>query len=159
MFSNKSKIADNKWKIKLFRQGKKYITDLMIEFKALAMKDETNNIHAIFLLKKNIRSDIIKKILGYPLMAASETLKEWKVTIISVEQEYESMESQYNYKTETGVTYRGRGVSMEIGKSRDNYDKNKGQQKLDPTNLKDLPEYIQPFIHLFNKKKFEKLLK
>jgi len=123
VFSNKSKIADNKWKIKLFRQGKKHITDLMIEFKALAMKDETNNIHAIFLLKKNIRSDIIKKILGYPLMAASETLKEWKVTIISVEQEYESMESQYNYKTETGVTYRGRGVSMEIGKSRDNYDK------------------------------------
>jgi len=87
------------------------------------MKDETNNIYAIFLLKKNIRSDIIKRILGYLLMAISETLKEWKMTITSVEQEYELMESQYNYKTETGVTYRERGVSMEIGKSRDNYDK------------------------------------
>ena len=28
----------------------------------------------------------------------------------------------------------------------------------DPTNPEDLPEYIQPFTHLFNKKKFEKLL-
>ena len=40
-------------------------------------------------------------------------------------------------------------------------DNNKGQQKigkeLDPTNPKDLPDYIQLFTHLFNKKKFEKL--
>ena len=27
----------------------------------------------------------------------------------------------------------------------------------DKTNLEDLPDYIRPFIHLFNKKKFEKL--
>ena len=27
----------------------------------------------------------------------------------------------------------------------------------DKTNLEDLPDYIQPFTHLFNKKKFEKL--
>ena len=27
----------------------------------------------------------------------------------------------------------------------------------DKTNPKDLPEYIQPFTHLFNKKKFKKL--
>jgi len=30
-------------------------------------------------------------------------------------------------------------------------------KKLDRTNPEDLPEYIQPFTHLFNKKKFEKL--
>ena len=30
-------------------------------------------------------------------------------------------------------------------------------KKPDKMNLKDLLEYIQPFIHLFNKKKFEKL--
>jgi len=30
-------------------------------------------------------------------------------------------------------------------------------KELDRTNPEDLPEYIQPFIHLFNKKKFEKL--
>ena len=28
----------------------------------------------------------------------------------------------------------------------------------DKTNPEDLPKYIQPFTHLFNKKKFEKLL-
>ena len=48
----------------------------MIEFKGLAMKAETDNMHAIFLLKKNVRVDIIKTILGYPLIAASDTLKE-----------------------------------------------------------------------------------
>ena len=41
-------------------------------------------------------------------------------------------------------------------------DNNKGQQeigkKLDLTNLEDLPDYIRPFTHLFNKKKFEQLL-
>jgi len=30
-------------------------------------------------------------------------------------------------------------------------------KELDRTNPEDLPEYIQPFTHLFNKKKFEKL--
>jgi len=31
------------------------------------------------------------------------------------------------------------------------------RKKLDKTNPEDLPEYIQPFTHLFSKKKFEKL--
>jgi len=31
-------------------------------------------------------------------------------------------------------------------------------KELDKTNPEDLPEYIRPFTHLFNKKKFEKLL-
>ena len=48
----------------------------MIEFEVLAMKAETNNIHIIFLLKKNVRTDIIKMILGYLLIAVPETLKE-----------------------------------------------------------------------------------
>jgi len=47
----------------------------MIEFKALAIKAETNNIHIIFL-KKNVRSDIIKTILKYPPIAAPGLLKE-----------------------------------------------------------------------------------
>jgi len=65
----------------------------MIEFKALAMKVETDNMHVIFLLKKNIRADIIKTILGYLLMTASDILKEWKVAITSVGQGYESTKS------------------------------------------------------------------
>jgi len=48
----------------------------MIEFEALAMKADTDKLHAIFLLKKNIQADIIKIILGYPPIAGPETLKE-----------------------------------------------------------------------------------
>ena len=82
-FSNKSKAADTKWKIKIFRQGK-CIADFMIEFEVLAIKAEIYNMHAIFLLKNNIKSDIIKTILGYLPITVMETLKKWKVVIISV---------------------------------------------------------------------------
>ena len=37
----------------------------MIKFDALAMKTDTDKLHAIFLLKKNVQQDIIKIILGY----------------------------------------------------------------------------------------------
>jgi len=40
------------------------------------MKVDTNELHAIFLLKKNARHDIIKTILGYLPIAMPETLKE-----------------------------------------------------------------------------------
>jgi len=93
----------------------------MIEFKALAMKADTNELHTIFLLKKNVRSDIIKIILGYLPIVVLETLKEWKVAIISVGQGYESTEGQNNYKTGIGMTYRGQEQPMDIGKSNDNF--------------------------------------
>jgi len=48
----------------------------MIKFNALAMKADTDELHAIFLLKKNIWQDIIKMILGYPPIAMPESLKE-----------------------------------------------------------------------------------
>jgi len=120
-FSNKSKAADAEWKIETFRQGKKNMANFMIEFEALAMKADTDELHAIFLLKKNIRQDIIKTILGYPPIAMSETLKEWKVAIMSVGQEYESTEGCHDYKIGTGTTYGGRGQPMDIGKSNDNF--------------------------------------
>jgi len=46
-------------------------------------------------------------------------------------------------------------------KATNNTEQDNGEigKKLDKTNPEDLPDYIQPFIHLFNKKKFEKLLK
>ena len=53
-FSNKSKAADTEWKIETFKQGKRNTADFIIEFKALAMKVDTDELHAIFLLKKNI---------------------------------------------------------------------------------------------------------
>ena len=75
MFSDKIKAADAKWKIETFKQGKKNTADFMIEFDALAIKVDTDELHAIFLLKKNTRQDIIKMILGYPLIAMPESLK------------------------------------------------------------------------------------
>jgi len=43
--------------------------------------------------------------------------------------------------------------------TKDNQEQDNGEigKEPDKTNPEDLPEYIQPFTHLFNKKKFEKL--
>ena len=85
------------------------------------MKADTDELHTIFLLKKNVRYNIIKMILGYPPIAMSKTLKEWKVAITSVGQGYKSTEGQQDYKMSTRTTYRGRGQPMDIGKSNDNF--------------------------------------
>jgi len=53
-FSDKMKAANAKWKIETFKQEKKNIADFMIEFNALAIKMNTDKLHAIFLLKKNV---------------------------------------------------------------------------------------------------------
>ena len=84
MLSDKTKAADAEWKIKTFKQRKWNIVDFMIEFNTLVMKADTDELHAIFLLKKNIQQDIIKMILGYLPIAALELLKEWKIAITSV---------------------------------------------------------------------------
>jgi len=43
--------------------------------------------------------------------------------------------------------------------TKENQEQNTGEigKELDKTNLEELPEYIRPYTHLFNKKKFEKL--
>jgi len=120
-FSDKSKVADAEWKIETFKQGKRNTVDFIIEFEALAMKADTDELHAIFLLKKNVQHDIIKTILGYPPIAMPKTLKEWKVAITSVRQGYESTKGRQDYKTRTGTTYGGIGQPMDIGKSNDNF--------------------------------------
>ena len=120
-FSDKSKAADTEWKIETFKQGKRNTADFMLEFEVLAMKADTDELYAIFLLKKNVQHDIIKTILGYPPIAMFKTLKKWKVAITSVGQGYESTEGRQDYKTATGTTYGGRGQPMDIGKSNDNY--------------------------------------
>ena len=75
-FSDKSKAADAEWKIKTFKQGKQNTADFIIEFEVLATKAEIDELHTIFLLKKNAQQDIIKTILGYLPIAMPETLKE-----------------------------------------------------------------------------------
>ena len=121
MFSDKTKVADAKWKIETFKQEKKNTADFMIEFDALAMKVDTDELHAIFLLKKNALQDIIKTILEYPPIAMPESLKEWKVVITSVEQGYESTEECHDYKISTGTTYSRQGQLMDTGRSNKNF--------------------------------------
>ena len=55
IFSDKIKVANAKWKIEAFKQGKKNTVEFMIEFDALAMKVDTDELYATFLLKKNIQ--------------------------------------------------------------------------------------------------------
>ena len=93
------------------------MVDFIIEFEALAMKADTDELHTIFLLKKNVRQDIIKMILEYPSMVMPETLKEWNVAITSIEQGYESTEGCHDYKTNTGTTYSGREQPLETSKT------------------------------------------
>jgi len=38
----------------MFKQGKKNTADFMIEFNVLVMKADTDELHTIFLLKKNV---------------------------------------------------------------------------------------------------------
>ena len=90
-FSDKTKAADAEYKIEIFKQEKQNTVDFMIEFDVLAMKADTDKLHTIFLLKKNIQQDIIKTILEYPPIAVPESLKEWKVANTLVGQEYKSM--------------------------------------------------------------------
>ena len=123
IFSDKSKAADAEQKIETFKQDKKHITNFMIKFEILAMKAKTDDLHVIFLLKKNIQPDIIKMILGYLPMAALEILREQKVAITLVGQRYESMKSQQDYRTEIETTYKGRDTSMNIGKAKENFNK------------------------------------
>jgi len=49
------KTADTKWRIEFFKQEKQNTTNFIIEFEALAMKADIDELHAIFLLKKNVR--------------------------------------------------------------------------------------------------------
>ena len=121
IFSDKTKAADAEWKIETFKQGKKNTADFIIEFEALAMKANTDELHVIFLLKKNAQHDIIKTILDYPSIVMPETLKEWKVAIISVGQGYKSTKGQHDYKTSTGTIYGEQGQLMNIGKSNENF--------------------------------------
>ena len=75
MFSNKTKGINTEQKIEMFKQGKKNTTDFMIEFEALIMKVDTDKLHTIFLLKKNVQANIIKTILGYLLIVVLKILK------------------------------------------------------------------------------------
>ena len=48
------------------------------------MKAGTDEQHVIFLLKINVKKEIIKTILEYPPTQALTTLEQWKVTITAM---------------------------------------------------------------------------
>ena len=120
-FSNKTKAADAKQKIESFKQEKRNTANFMIEFEALMMKADTDELHTIFLLKKNVQQDIIMTILRYLPITALEMLKKWKVAITSVGQEYKSTEERNNYKTSIGIIYGGQGQPIDIRKFNENF--------------------------------------
>jgi hypothetical protein len=83
---------------------------------------------AIFLLKKNIRQDIIKTILRYPPTAILDNITEWLEAIKSVRIGYKVNEMRKDIRTESGITYGGSGLLMEIGKRKFLWN-NKGEPK------------------------------
>jgi len=50
-----------------------------------------------------------------------ESLKEWKVAIMSIGQGYESTKRCHDYKTSTRVMYGRWGQPMNIGRSNENF--------------------------------------
>jgi len=97
MFSNKTKIADAKWKIETFKQEKWNTADFMIEFDTLAIKADMDELHTIL-----------------------ESLKKWKITFTSVRQRYKFTKEYQDYKTGTGMIYSRQEQSINIEKSNDN---------------------------------------
>ena len=65
VYNDKTKEANAEWYIKTFIQGRKHIADFLIKFMALASKAQTDDQHAIFLLKKNVNREIIRVIIAY----------------------------------------------------------------------------------------------
>ena len=96
VYSNKIKEADAEWCIKTFTQEKKHIADFLIEFMALASKAQTDDQHAIFLLKKNVNREIIRAIVVYPPTQAPKSLEQWKMAIIVVGQGYKWTNIHYD---------------------------------------------------------------
>jgi hypothetical protein len=116
------------WDIEEFKQGKRHIADFLIEFSVLKVKAKCNHTHAIFLLKKHVRKDIIKTILGYPSDKIPTSYEDWMSNILSVGQGYESTEIRRDHVSSTGTTYGGAGQPMEIGRKKFEWNQ-KGEPK------------------------------
>jgi len=115
IYQDKTREANAEWHIETFTQGWKHITDFLIKFMALVAKAQTDDQHAIFLLKKNFNREIIRAILAYPPKKAPQMLEQWKVAIRAVGQGYKWTSIQYDYQTGSGITYGGIGKPIEIG--------------------------------------------
>jgi hypothetical protein len=104
--------------IKDFKQGNQHINDFIIRFGVLKDTSKIDETHAIFLLKRHVKSDIIKIIMGYPPVAIPSDLSEWILAIQSVRKGQEATQICHDLLTPTGVTYRGSGQPMETGRKK-----------------------------------------
>jgi hypothetical protein len=111
-FSMGNKKETAQWKIKSFKQGNCHIADFLIKFHVLKTTSKTDEAHAIFLLKKNIRQDIIKTVLGYPPSSIPDTLTEWIEAIKSIGMGYEANKMRKDIRTKSGITYGGSGLLL-----------------------------------------------
>jgi hypothetical protein len=101
-----------------FKQGNQHINDFIIRFGILRDTSKIDETHAIFLLKRHVKSDIIKIIMGYPPVAIPSDLGEWISAIQSVGKGQEATQICHDLLTPTGVTYGGSGQPMEIGRKK-----------------------------------------
>jgi hypothetical protein len=111
-----TKIARNQ--IEEFKQGNQHINDFVIRFGVLRETSNIDETHTIFLLKRHVKSDIIKIIMGYPPVAIPSDLKEWFTAIQSVRKGQEATQIGHDLLTPTRVTYRGSRQPMEIGRKK-----------------------------------------
>ena len=85
----------------------------MIEFKVLAIKTETDDIYiCYFLIEEEYQKQYYQNYIEIPTYSSTKDT-----------QEVES--SNYIIQTGIGTTCGGRGASMDIGKFKDNYNKNR----------------------------------
>jgi len=117
------------WQIEKFKQGEKHTADFLIEFEVLKSRAKIDEKHAMFLLKKNVRAEIIRTVMGYPPSSIPKSYEDWKETIMSIGQGYEATDRRMkDKKTATGITYGGMGQPMEIGRTRHIFN-DKGEPK------------------------------
>jgi hypothetical protein len=123
MFSLGDRTEIARSQIEEFKQGGQHINDFIIKFGVLKKTAKIDDQHTIFLLKRHVKHDIIKVILGYPPIAIPSVLDEWIEAIQSVGKGQESTQTCHNILTPTGVIYGGKGQPMEIGRTKFEWNK------------------------------------
>jgi hypothetical protein len=101
-----------------FKQGNQHINNFIIRFGVLKDTSKIDETHAIFLLKRHVKTNIIKIIMGYPPVSIPTDLSEWISAIQSVGKGQEATQICHDLFTPTGVTYGGSGQPMEIGRKK-----------------------------------------
>ena len=106
--------------------------------------------------KKQIDTEVMdlngmNMFLGYDWLVKYNLEVNWDIGTIWFTRCSKTYRTQYQ---DIPITLKNRRVQPM--NNQDNRQQEIGKEP-NPTNPEDLPEYIQPFIYLFNKKKFEKL--